>query len=555
MSENPIVTTSYGKLKGGNGLSRGGKKYSSFSGIPYAEPPVGSLRFKPPVPHKGWKGVRDALKEGNPSIQVTMNFRKKLAKVSEDHTKAGPISKDDNCMELIGDEDCLYLNVFSPQLGEPLKPVMVYIHGGAFFVGSGSSSDQGPAYLMDHDVVLVTCNYRLGALGFLNLNLEGAAGNMGLKDQTLVLKWVKEEIQNFGGDPNNVTIFGVSAGGASVTYLMVSPLCKGLFHKAIAQSGALLSEWAFMRDHCELSSNLGKCLGSNATNEEQLLEYLMTVPAEKFATLQNDVFPKERIVKGYNWAFLPSIESVGENRFLSCDPYELVANGGMADVPFITGFCFQEGFSADYIPDVKIAIASNLKGAFKDLLFPASLTEDHISTLTNRVRKKYFDNEDIQHSRHLNAMRDFYGDFLFKMPAILTLDLLREQARQSPTFFYRFDVDSPLSLGKLIIANDCPFPKGALHGEDSFYLFNNDMLGSKAVEPTPVADKTIARMTKMWTNFAKSGDPSDEVKWPPLFSSNQEGPSIGVKIGEELSTERFEEFCSLPSTFKELFTK
>lgn len=185
--------------------------YQEFKGIPYAEPPIGKLRFKAPVKHKGWKLIRNAREHG-PNCEVS--------------------------------EDCLYLNVYTMSL-KCKRSVMVYIHGGSFNSGSGDSTLFGPSYFMKENVVIVTLNYRLGAFGFLSTGDEVIQGNNGLKDQLMALKWVKQNIEAFGGDVNSITIFGESAGSASVEYLILSPLAKGLFHRAISESGSSLCPWAF----------------------------------------------------------------------------------------------------------------------------------------------------------------------------------------------------------------------------------------------------------------------------------------------------------------------
>ncbi|GLG92613.1 Esterase SG1 [Gryllus bimaculatus] len=209
MSGSVTVSVRQGALRGRRDKTPSGQPFLSFQGIPYAQPPVGHRRFKPPVPLESWTGIRDATKPGNQSLQYD------------------PTSK-----KIVGDEDCLFLNVFTPRLPtgrkeERLRAVLVWIHGGAFLLGSGDL--YGPEPLMEHDVVLVTINYRLGPLGFLGLGTAEAPGNAGLKDQTMALRWVKNNIHVFGGDPDNITIFGESAGGTSVHYQVLSPLSKGKY--------------------------------------------------------------------------------------------------------------------------------------------------------------------------------------------------------------------------------------------------------------------------------------------------------------------------------------
>ena len=224
MSQNDktLIETKSGKIKGSyqDGLY-------IFKGIPYAAPPVGEFRWLPPQPVKPWKGVRQA-----------QTF--------------GPIAPQNGALSLAPEyqveepqsEDCLYLNVWSPGADGSRRPVLVWIHGGAFNRGSGSSPMYpGTTLARRGNVVVVTLNYRLGALGFLHLKkLTGgripATGNEGLLDQIAALQWVRDNIAHFGGDPDNVTVFGESAGGMSIGCLLAMPQARGLFHKAILQSGS-----------------------------------------------------------------------------------------------------------------------------------------------------------------------------------------------------------------------------------------------------------------------------------------------------------------------------
>jgi para-nitrobenzyl esterase len=214
-----IVQTTSGELEGV--FERG---LYTFKGVPYAAPPVGEWRWLPPQPLKSWRGVRSAKAFGPIAPQNVLPFP---------GLKEPPEPQS---------EDCLFLNIFSPGLDDARRPVMVWIHGGAFCMGSGSAANYSTGTLASNgNIVLVTINYRLGALGFLNLNelTSGkipSTGNEGLLDQIAALRWVKENIASFGGDPDNVTVFGESAGGMSVGCLLTLPGARGLFHKAIIQS-------------------------------------------------------------------------------------------------------------------------------------------------------------------------------------------------------------------------------------------------------------------------------------------------------------------------------
>lgn len=187
-----VINTQGGQVRGiEERTSALGDRYFSWKGIPYAQPPVGNLRFADPVPHQGWSGVRDASDHGS-------------------NCATGGLVTDKT-----GDEDCLFLNVFTTSIIAK-RPVMVWIHGGAFVMGSGDDDQATPNHFVTQDVLLVTINYRLGIMGFLSTGDRHAPGNAAMKDMVLALQWVQNNIANFGGDPDNVTIFGLSAGGVAV---------------------------------------------------------------------------------------------------------------------------------------------------------------------------------------------------------------------------------------------------------------------------------------------------------------------------------------------------
>ncbi|KAG8257315.1 hypothetical protein J6590_053122 [Homalodisca vitripennis] len=218
-----------------------------------------------PQPYGGWEGIRDALADGNDPKQPAFLALYTLTS------------------ESTGSEDCLYLNVYtnelSPKNGEK-KPVFVSIPGGGFLCWSGSSTKSGVDNFMNGDVVVVSFNYRLGAFGFLSLEREDAPGNAGLKDQTLALQWVHDNIDSFGGDPNNVTLIGVSAGGASVHFQLLCPPSRGLFHKAIIQCGFANNPWANQEAPRETALELAKALGCTSEDSDEVLKFLKSASAD-----------------------------------------------------------------------------------------------------------------------------------------------------------------------------------------------------------------------------------------------------------------------------------
>ena len=228
-ADNLVVNTENGKVIGEKRLNSGDRsEYYAFHAIPYASPPIGNLRFKPPKEISGtWKNTYNA---SDPDVG---NLKKCAQKALFE-----------GFGEDVTNEDCLYLWVYTPSMLNATYslPVFVWIHGGAYEIGSGTFFDYGPELIMKgNDVVMVSINYRLGLFGFLSLGTSEVPGNMGLLDQVMALKWIKQNIKNFGGDPNMITIAGESAGSYSVLYHTLSPRSVGLFNRAIAQSGTPLS--------------------------------------------------------------------------------------------------------------------------------------------------------------------------------------------------------------------------------------------------------------------------------------------------------------------------
>merc|ERR1712013_485262 len=294
-AEDVTVMLNKGKLKGERMDYDFGQYYYAFKGIPYAKPPVKELRFMPPQEVDPWTEMLDATE----------------------------------------DENCLSLNVYSPKLDSKKRAVMVYFHGGAYIMGGGASFFFGPGYLLEQNVVLVTFNYRLGPLGFLSTTDKAAGGNQGVQDQIMVLKWVKENIAKFGGDPNKVTIFGEDSGAASVTLLAMSPLAKDLFHGAIALSGNALCDQYLQNDPAEASRELATRLECGTETGEDIINCLKRKTQQEIITASQEMF----MFWSFPRWFAPSVDGL----VLPDTPENLLVQGKFSKVPFIVGQTKDEG--------------------------------------------------------------------------------------------------------------------------------------------------------------------------------------------------------------------
>ncbi|XP_015518299.2 esterase FE4-like isoform X1 [Neodiprion lecontei] len=501
----PMVNVKQGWLRGTIVKSVVGGSYISFKGIPFAAPPLGDLRFSDPQPPRPWTGVRDASKEGPKCIQI-----------------------DYITSNMVGDEDCLYLNVATTSL-KGSRPVMVWIHGGAFIMGDGGDDMFGPDYLMKQDILVVSIQYRLGVFGFLKLDHEVVPGNMGLKDQVAALKWVRENIAQFGGDPNNVTLFGESAGSSSVHYQLVSPISKGLFHKAIMQSGTMLFPWIGTPLSVETARRYVAVLGNEITDPHEIVEYLRTVPAAKLIEAQEQFQTDEDRFK-FLTPFRPSVDDKSKEPFMPKPPEELAVEG--FDVPVIIGYNSHEGILFLLTPHDWMF--EELDKNFERTV-PADLIMENpskVSQVADELRKFYFKDKPITTDAVSDLVR-YYGDTYFLNGTQKVVEY--QQKKRTPTYFYKFSYDSPKSLTKLVYKSSM---KGTSHEDEVPYLFHPlrfaDLL---KIEPNSIEQTVSDRFVKMWTDFAKTGNPTPQiddlitVKWDPVTRTTKNY----LEIGSELS--------------------
>ncbi|XP_050510014.1 venom carboxylesterase-6-like isoform X3 [Diabrotica virgifera virgifera] len=318
-SENRIKTPQ-GTVRGYYKRSFGGRQFLAFEGIPYAKPPVGNLRFAEPEPADKWTGQLI----GNRTYVC-------LAYLPLPGFKG-----------IIGAEDCLYLYVYVPLTkikGDENLDVVVHIHGGAYQFGAPSMM-ANPDFIMDQDVVYVSFNYRLSILGFLSTEDNVVSGNNGLKDQVLALKWIKDNIKFFGGNPNSVTITGSSAGASSVHHHYFSPLSKGLFHRGFSQSGTAFSPWSIVEYPLKKANEVAGYLNCSSDSTKDMVDCLKKVSSVDLLNAMTKLF---RYLDAIPLVIFGPVIENGENPFLADHPYKLIKKGKINDAPWVTSSVKDEG--------------------------------------------------------------------------------------------------------------------------------------------------------------------------------------------------------------------
>lgn len=462
-----IASTTYGKIEG---EEQGG--LCVFKGVPFAASTAGAGRWVPPKKPAPWNGVRDARRFGPASPQNPVLVSALTAMVVEGEQS----------------EDCLCLNVWTPGVDRKRRPVMVWIHGGAFAIGSGSQAIyNGSALARRGDVVVVTINYRLGPLGFLRLSdlSNGkipATGSEGILDQVAALNWVRDNIAEFGGDPENVTIFGESAGGMSVGTLLGTPAARGLFHKAIPQSGACHTGATIERANRTAERIVAK-LGVAASNPDALLAL---APAQllKGTLLADGKTPDPEL----GMAYQPVIDGTNVPKIA----IEMVAEGSAAKVAVMAGSTLEE-WKLFSIMDPSLA---KLDRAGLAARLSRRLTPEIADALIGSYEKaRPSRGEPAAPADLFTAMET---DRIFRMPAIRLVEVQRRH--QQRVYNYLFTWSSPAMGGAL----------GSCHALELGFVFGtNHVPGMGAFSGTgPAAEKLAGEIQDAWLSFARSGDPS-----------------------------------------------
>ena len=464
-----IVNTSYGQIEG---LAREG--HLAFLGIPFGAAPAGERRFKAPEPPASWSGVRPAKEWGKAARQTTHPIPGFAA--------SGP-----------QDEDCLYLNVYTPAADGRRRPVLFWIHGGGYTHGTGAEPlyDGGPLATRG-DVVVVTINYRLGAFGFLfledHLPGQGLSANCGQLDMIAALEWTRDNIEAFGGDPGNVTIFGESAGAAAVGTLLAMPGAKGLFHKAVLQSGA--GRAANREGGARLAQLLLEELGIAGEPEQ-----VRTIPADRLLEAQTAVIAKAR-----EWGML--FGPVVDGQSLFKQPASAVRDGDAASIPVLIGTnrdevkLFAASVRREEIDDAALAkaVAATLPGA------DGGAVEAVIAAFrASRTGKRL-------PASNLDILDAIQSEARFRGNALRLA--LAQRAHQPNTYVYLFAYASPARHGAL----------GACHALEMPFVFGT--LGAPTQDrfagTGPDVERLSQNMMDAWLSFARTGNPGHEGigPWP-----------------------------------------
>jgi len=484
----PLVCLDVGTCYQGSwGNTDLGTQYASFQGVQYAQHPTGELRFRPPQPYDTGEILFD------------------VSGVSE---VMCPQIVDD---KLVGQEDCLLLNIYVPHTDDqgPL-PVMVWVHGGALLFGSNRYADQGPQHFLDRGVIIVTVNYRLGPLGFLSLGNNLVPGNAGLRDQSLALSWVNNNIRYFGGDKDTVTLFGESSGSLSVAHQILSPKSQGLFQRVILQSGTGLDPgWGAITpthaiQYAQLFTQSLGCQG-----EEDVLTCLQTQDVA-------DVLALSQLGGLYGvWLPVPD-DNFTSDSFLPGDPEELMETG-------------------EFNTDIEVIIGTNKDEGilqFLDMLANPALWEDYrtnfdvrgVQALFNIANTSDITNEDVKNAHklvefyvgsmenidddHMQGMFDLFTDAVFLYGTYKTINYFLEHS--ITVYQYLLTYRGQFSLTQSLVGVD---PVGVCHADDLLYLWDPVDITDDALAGEDAKVRTT--MTTTWANFATYGDPT-----PPGSSSS-----------------------------------
>ncbi len=473
-----IVSTNKGKIRGIQN-----ENCQCFLGVPFAKPPVKDLRFQEPQPMDQWDYIKDATKFGPVCPQNHQEF-----------------------VEQEESEDCLYLNIWTPSADNKLRPVMFYIHGGGFLTGMSSLPRINGSRLASYgDVVIVTFNYRLGALGFLDL--PNIPPNIGIQDQIVALKWVSENIHNFGGDPDNITIFGQSSGSESVVILLSIPSTKGLFHKAIMESG-VANPKTYKK---ELTRNGANELISKLRIRKDDINALQEVPIDKFIRVQRKI--AGTITDGKENPFRPYVDGV----IIPEKPFDLIKKGKSSVVPLILGWNESEsGIITSFIEQADENGKKMMFQIIERMISNHGVEESDLESLIQTYKPIMKIKSPNSENRHWYAI---VSDAMFGIPTIRQIEA--HLRHQSNVYCYIFTHKSS-RYGGSYHSFEIPFVFGTV---------KTAKWPEGAIDSYEEAEKVSTIMMDTWLNFARNGNPNHKgfPEWTPYNLNQRATMMLGIE--------------------------
>ncbi|XP_069687014.1 carboxylesterase 5A [Periplaneta americana] len=484
-AQEPMVVLAQGPVKGIQVFSDSRQIINAFLGIPYAAAPIGELRFAPPERHPGW----------NRTMFSAGRFAPACPQLQESSSMA----------QVRQEEDCLYLNIWTPETPPNFRrglPIVILLEGEGFV--SGLVSRFPGQDLAAEGVIVVSVSYRLNVFGFFCLEDSEARGNLGLLDQYFALLWVRENIEQFGGDPRSITLMGHSAGAASVMYHITSPRTAGLFHRAIVMSGSVTSPWSRAQHPGNSSRGIARSLGCFATTSRAILSCLRTKSTAEILRAFETQY------KNGNWTamvlpvvdtFLPETE-----QYLPRDPKEVLQTGNYITMPLLTGTTSHEGAVTLYQwSDLVRQSYLQLRHFFEHSAIPGVMehygfgkTEQIREILKWRYPEKAGENSA---SALLLKLLEFYSDSQFVAPHVRQLELLSHSTE--PLFVYKFQQSGPDLYGNTLNIS------GSAHGSEFLYLFGPTLMMKLSNRRfTPDEERFSKRMKRHWADFIKQGNPN-----------------------------------------------
>ncbi|XP_044313778.1 uncharacterized protein LOC108048856 [Drosophila rhopaloa] len=486
-----VCPPSVGCLKGIHRQGFQSERFEAFMGIPYALPPVGDLRFSNPKVMPKLLGVYDASEP-------------KMDCIQKNYLLPTPV--------IYGKEDCLYLNVYRPEIRKTPLPVMVYIHGGGFFGGSAGPGVTGPEYFMDSgEVILVTMAYRLGPFGFLSTQDAAMPGNFGLKDQNLALRWVQRNIRFFGGDPHRVTVFGQSAGGVAAHMHLLSPRSQGLFHRVISMSGTANVPFAIAEEPLEqarLLAEFAQVSDARNLSTAKLTKALRRVAATHLLDAGDGLkfWDVDHMTN-----FRPVVEQgVGSEAFLGEHPRDTLARGERPPIPLLLGTVPGEG--AVRVVNIlgNETLCQSFNSRFDELLqelmeFPAYFSQDRLNQSMELLVEEYFRGQHEVNEETVQGFMDLISDRGFKQPLYNTIrkDVCHTS---NPLYLYSFNYRGPLSYATAYTSANVTGKYGVVHCDDLLYLFRSPLIFPD-FERNSTEAKVIHSFVDYFVQFAKIGKP------------------------------------------------